>query len=187
MSVVIYLEQMVLFPTRGQNTLDLLLTSHPTIIDKCKALPPLGSDPILFVCLALENAFCRLRSKRLMSVVIYGFDGLFLEIFDGTRSVMINNTIFGDMKSNTKQFWSYLKSKKQDSQGVTPLRKDDGFLYSDTEIFSIASCIWLPMMDLSALFHNKIFLGLERCWCAVSARSISTVSWSLLPNRWRIH
>jgi hypothetical protein len=38
------------------------------------------------------------------------------------------------------------------------------------------------MMDLSALFHNKIFLGLERCWCAVSARSISTVSWSLLPN-----
>ena len=37
------------------------------------------------------------------------------------------------MKNNTKQFWSYLKSKKQDSQGVTPLRKDDGFLYSDTE------------------------------------------------------
>jgi hypothetical protein len=36
------------------------------------------------------------------------------------------------MKNNTKQFWSYLKSKKQDSQGVTPLRKDDGFLYSDT-------------------------------------------------------
>jgi Zn-dependent protease with chaperone function len=32
------LEQMVLFPTRGQNTLDLLFTSHPTIIDKCKAL-----------------------------------------------------------------------------------------------------------------------------------------------------
>ena len=37
------------------------------------------------------------------------------------------------MKNNTKQFWSYMKGKKQDSQGVTPLRKDDGFLYSDTE------------------------------------------------------
>ena len=37
-------------------------------------------------------------------------------------------------KPNTKQFWSYLKIKKQDSQGVTPLRKDDGFLYSDIEI-----------------------------------------------------
>ena len=43
-------------------------------------------------------------------------------------------------------------------------------------------CIWLSMMDLSDLFHNKIFLWLERCWCAVSARSISTVSWSFLPN-----
>jgi hypothetical protein len=40
----------------------------------------------------------------------------------------VDNTIFGDMKNNTKQFWSYLKSKKQDSQGVTPLRKDDGYL-----------------------------------------------------------
>jgi hypothetical protein len=38
------------------------------------------------------------------------------------------------------------------------------------------------MMDLSALFRNKIFLGLERCWCAVNARSISTVSWSLLKD-----
>ena len=36
------LEQKVLLPTRGQNTLDLLFTSHPTIIDKCKALPALG-------------------------------------------------------------------------------------------------------------------------------------------------
>jgi hypothetical protein len=40
----------------------------------------LAQSFVLFVCLALENAFCRLRSKRLMSVVIHGFDGLFLEI-----------------------------------------------------------------------------------------------------------
>ena len=37
------LEQMVLFPTRGQNILDLLFTSHPAIfIDKCKTLPAFG-------------------------------------------------------------------------------------------------------------------------------------------------
>jgi hypothetical protein len=29
-----------------------------------------------------------------MSVVIHGFDGLFLEIFDGTRSVMITDIAF---------------------------------------------------------------------------------------------
>jgi hypothetical protein len=45
----------------------------------------LAQSFVLFVRLALENAFCRLRSKRLMSAVIHGFDGLFLEIFDGTR------------------------------------------------------------------------------------------------------
>ena len=45
----------------------------------------------------------------------------------------VDNTIFGDMKNSTKQFWSYMKSKKQDSRGVAPFRKDDGFLYSDTE------------------------------------------------------
>ena len=38
--------------------------------------------------------YCRLRSKRLMSVVIHGFDGLFLEIVDGTRSVMITDIAF---------------------------------------------------------------------------------------------
>jgi hypothetical protein len=111
------------------------------------------------MCLLLCLCVWLLNSKRLLSVVIHGFDGLFLEIVDGTRSVMItdiaflksliyktqinnsrhihlglycrlrskrlmsvdqyvDNTIFGDMKNNTKQFWSYLKSKKQDSQGV---------------------------------------------------------------------
>ena len=46
------------------------------------------------MCLALENVFCRLRSIRLISVVIDGFDCLFLEIFDGTRSVMITDITF---------------------------------------------------------------------------------------------
>jgi hypothetical protein len=29
------------------------------------------------------------------------------------------------------RFWSYLKGKRQDSQGVVPLRKTDGFLHND--------------------------------------------------------
>ena len=41
----------------------------------------LAQSFVLFVCLALENAFCRLRGKRLMSVVIHGFDGLFQFLF----------------------------------------------------------------------------------------------------------
>ena len=133
------------------------LASFCTVVFSCLYLT---QSVVLFVCLALENAFCRLRSKRVMSVVIHGFDGLFLEIFDGTRSaVMITDIAF--LKSFHLSFTD---------------------VYCVLMIFSVASCIWLPIMDLSALFHNMIFLGLERCWCAVSARSISTVSWSLLPN-----
>ena len=36
------LEQMVDFSTRGDNTLDLILTSHPAFMTRCKPLPPIG-------------------------------------------------------------------------------------------------------------------------------------------------
>ena len=219
----IALEQMVLFPTRGQNTLDLLFTSHPTIIDKCKALPALGRSDHDTVLIDLALTAHQQRSsprkillwnkadksiigshiqdatekitrtqytsvndiwndfKNAMSVIITDlvpskisrkrpsnpwmttdikrllrrrqnafsrarhtnktkdwarYKQLKTTVQREARKAhdqYVDNTIFGDMKNNTKQFWSYLKSKKQDSQGVTPLRKDDGFLYSDTE------------------------------------------------------
>ena len=67
------------------------LASLCTVVFSCLYL---AQSAVLFLCLALENAFCRLRSKRLMSVAIHGFDGFFLEIFDGTRSVMITQIAF---------------------------------------------------------------------------------------------
>ncbi len=36
------LDQVVDFPTRKQNTLDLVFTSHASLVDRCKPLPPLG-------------------------------------------------------------------------------------------------------------------------------------------------
>ena len=38
------LEQMVDFPTRKDKTLDLLFTSHPSYIEKCKPLPSIGNS-----------------------------------------------------------------------------------------------------------------------------------------------
>jgi hypothetical protein len=76
----------------GAGVLKAFLASFCTVVFSCLYLT---QSFILFVCLALENAFCRLRSKRVMSVVIHVFDGLFLEIFDGTRSaVMITDIAF---------------------------------------------------------------------------------------------
>ena len=46
------LEQMVDFPTRGDNTLDLIFTSHPSYQERCKPLPPISAksdhDIVLF-------------------------------------------------------------------------------------------------------------------------------------------
>ena len=46
------LEQMVQFPTRGENTLDLIFTSHPCYQERCKSLPPISErsdhDIVLF-------------------------------------------------------------------------------------------------------------------------------------------
>ena len=46
------LEQMVQFPTRGENTLDLIFTSHPSYQERCKSLPSISErsdhDIVLF-------------------------------------------------------------------------------------------------------------------------------------------
>ena len=38
------LEQMVNFPPRLENTLDLILTTHPSFMIRCKPLPPIGVE-----------------------------------------------------------------------------------------------------------------------------------------------
>ena len=43
----------------------------------------------------------------------------------------IDDILLGDIHNEPKRFWSYLKGKRQDSQGVAPLRKTDGFLHND--------------------------------------------------------
>ena len=37
-----------------------------------------------------------------------------------------------DLHKNPKRFWSYIKSRKQESSGITSLKNKDGYLHSDT-------------------------------------------------------
>jgi hypothetical protein len=37
-----------------------------------------------------------------------------------------------DLKENPKRFWAAIKSKKQESTGVAPLKNKEGFIHSDT-------------------------------------------------------
>lgn len=59
------LEQMVAFPTRGDNTLDLVFTSHPSYVERCKPLPPIADksdhDIVLFYT---SHQPVRTRPKR---------------------------------------------------------------------------------------------------------------------------
>ena len=44
----------------------------------------------------------------------------------------MEDIISEDLSSNPKRFWAYVKSKGQESAGVSPLQDKDGFLKSDS-------------------------------------------------------
>ena len=44
----------------------------------------------------------------------------------------MNDVISTDLKENPKRFWAAIKSKKQESTGVSPLKNKGGFIHSDT-------------------------------------------------------
>jgi hypothetical protein len=45
----------------------------------------------------------------------------------------IHNIISPDLTNNTKRFWGFIKSRRCDSVGVSPLKDTDGITYSDIE------------------------------------------------------
>lgn len=44
MTADLSIQQLVNKPTRGENTLDLMFTSHPGHLERCKTLPPIGNS-----------------------------------------------------------------------------------------------------------------------------------------------
>ena len=45
--------------------------------------------------------------------------------------MVMEDVVSSDMKQNPKQFWHFIKSKRQDSKGVSSLIDKDGFLHSE--------------------------------------------------------
>ena len=214
------LDQVVSFPTRGSNILDLFFTSHPSIIDKCKALPALGKSDhdIVMIDLTLDAYHQHVSRRKILlwdkadqAVIRQHIDNAMCKILDNSYATVndiwselkssitsiveenipskmsrsrysnpwmttkvkrllrrrqkafrvarrsnnvknqaryrhlkataqremrkahddfIDQTVCGELQGNSKRFWSYLKIKRQDSQGVAPLRKTDGLLYN---------------------------------------------------------
>ena len=42
------LDQIVDFPTRGDRTLDIIMTNRPSLVNQCCSLPPLSDHDVVF-------------------------------------------------------------------------------------------------------------------------------------------
>ena len=214
---------MVQFPTRGDNTLDLIFTSHPSYQERCKSLPPISErsdhDIVLFDTahqpvrsrpkrrtiylwkkadtVGIKAAFTK-YSVKCFSSSFTSVDNMWQEI-KGTINQVISDhvptkrtaarhthpwvdtqlrcatrrkyraykkakhtkspadweryrrikyqnqrdlrtahkrymedVVSKDLKDKPKMFWSYIKSRRQESTGVAPLKNKDGFIHSDS-------------------------------------------------------
>ena len=47
------------------------------------------------------------------------------------HDLYVHDIISPEAKQNPKKFWSFVKGKKQEASGVSPLRNHDGIIHSD--------------------------------------------------------
>jgi len=218
------LEQMVNFATRKDNTLDLILTSHPSYTERCKPLPPVtdkSDHDIVLYDLAMQAVRTHPKrrtiylwnkadtegiKKALASFGISFMKQTFSSVeamwqdfkaaisrvtqeYVPTRRTLarqthpwidghlrkltrrkyrahkkakqtgnptdwsrynrlktqvqkdirqshrryMTNIISTSYKERPKQFWSYIKSRKQEAVGIAPLKNRDGFIHSDSK------------------------------------------------------
>ena len=162
------LEQMVHFPTREKNTLDLILTTLPGQFQDVHSPDKLSDHDIVsgtlknFHAKAKKTGSSKLRSK---------FETLRREIKADVRKqhdLYVNNLV-GDVKANPRDFYRYINSQKKDTQGIPPLKRKNGkgvaqsdlekaeeFNGQFTDVFSKNEHTQVPLLDRSAPFMNDI-------------------------------
>jgi len=215
---------MVTFSTRKENTLDLILTSHPSFTERCKPLPPItekSDHDIVLFDLATQPVRARPKRRTLylwkkantigikqslaqysetfLNQTFSSVDEMWenfkaaiekvIQEFVPTRRTLARQThpwidnhlrkltnrkqcaykrarktnnpsdwnrynrlctqtqreirqshrkymtevISDSYKDQPKKFWSYIKTRKQESFGIAPLKNKDGFIHSDAK------------------------------------------------------
>ena len=88
------LQQVVKFPTRNNNTLDVILTNCPSLAKQCAGMPDLSDHDIVFV----ETSSRALRQKPARRMILLWkhatFDNMRLKISIWTRDFISSNTTF---------------------------------------------------------------------------------------------
>ena len=88
------LQQIVNFPTRSNNTLDIVLTNRPSLARQCVGMPGLSDHDIVFV----ETSSRAIRHKPARRKILLwkhaNFDDIRLKISNWTRNFISSNTTF---------------------------------------------------------------------------------------------
>lgn len=103
------MEQLVDFPTRKDVTLDLIVTTHPSLKQRCKPLPSIGNsdhDIVLFDC-ALSPFRPRATRRKIFLWKRADTDGIKQDLAD------FNDTFMTD-PGDVHGLWASLKSKIQE-------------------------------------------------------------------------
>jgi hypothetical protein len=100
------LEQQVDFPTRKQNTLDLIFTTHPSFKQRCKPLPPIGNsdhDIVLY-----DTSLQAFRSRPQRRKIHLWKKADIQGIKDDVKSY--SHTTLNKSPMNVTEMWNDLKS-----------------------------------------------------------------------------
>ena len=88
------LQQIVDFPTRNNNDLDIVLTNRPCFVNQCVVIPGLCDRNIVFV----ETSSCSLRHKPARRKILLwkhaNFDYIRLKIYYWNKDFISSNTTF---------------------------------------------------------------------------------------------
>ena len=125
------LQQIVNFTTRNNNTLDVVLTSHPSMAKQCVGMPGLSDHDIVFV----ETSSRAFRDKPARRKILIRKHANFDEIraTQKTYREAYNNYLIKTLTSDpigSKRLGAVIKSKPHDHLGVAPL-KEGNIIYCD--------------------------------------------------------
>ena len=100
------LDQMVNFNTRKDNTLDLFFTSHPSLVEKLKSLPPLGKSDhdIVLIDTSLTPSRTKPVKRKIFQWAKANKDAIHMELHEFQDDITKNKEL------NTDSLWEAFKT-----------------------------------------------------------------------------
>ena len=101
------LDQVVTFPTRLDNTLDLFLTNRPSCINKCQPIPGISDHEIVYI-----DSDIKPRRKRPVKRKIYLWDKADMNVIHDEGNKMMQEFVSTyDSSSSVIEMWDSIESK----------------------------------------------------------------------------